>query len=266
MNAISHFNDIIDYIEENLTGDIDVAEMSRMAQMSVYEFRRVFSFAAGMSVSEYIRARRLSAAAEELGRASVTELALKYGYDTPSSFSRAFKEFHGVAPSAAGQGKAKMNRFTRISFDFRVTGGSMIRYEIIEDGGFYISGVTGLSDLNDTECCENVWNRFSFEDAQEPVYAAYFNSADGVECAIGARKEQEPEEGQYAFVPASRWVCFSMRGSDDEKVNAFYKNILLDFFQSGKLRKAERLPDLEVYPKDVEDEDFLWEIRIPIEA
>ena len=93
MNYISDFNGIADYIESHLDQPVSVEKMAEMAKMSVYEFRRIFSFAAGISVSEYLRRRRLSAAAEELlqGKKTVTELAQKYGYETSAPFPAPLK-------------------------------------------------------------------------------------------------------------------------------------------------------------------------------
>ncbi|MCL2774017.1 MAG: AraC family transcriptional regulator, partial [Oscillospiraceae bacterium] len=62
MDWIERLNNVVEYVEENLTSDIQIDELSKIAYCSVYEFSRVFSFAAGMSVSEYIRRRRLSQA------------------------------------------------------------------------------------------------------------------------------------------------------------------------------------------------------------
>ena len=268
MNAIEHFNDAIDYIEKHLTKEIDVGAMAKMAQMSIYEFRRVFSFAAGISLSEYIRRRRLSAAAQEMKTAaSVTEVALKYGYDTPSSFSRAFKEFHGISPSQFMQSGEKVNLFTRIGFDFQCTGGQLIRYEIREEDGFYVCGLTGMSSLEDTECCEDVWQQFNEQEPEnnEVLYAAYQNGENAVICTIGKRSVRKDEERNNIYIPPARWVCFQMRGSDDQKVNAFYKRILVDFFRSGHWKRAQGVPNLEIFPADMEADDFLWEICIPVE-
>ena len=100
MNNIDRFNEIIDYIEQHLTEEINTASLARLANMSVYEFRRIFAFIAGIPLGEYIRKRRLSAAAEELLSTdeTISSVAARYGYDSPASFSRSFKAFHGLSP------------------------------------------------------------------------------------------------------------------------------------------------------------------------
>ena len=270
MNGISDFNGIITYIEENLTGDLPVEEMAKQAKMSVYEFRRIFSFVAGIPISEYIRRRRLSAAAEEIVKenATVTSVALKYGYDNPSSFSRAFREFHGISPSEAMQKDAPLNLYTRLSFDLQVSGGREIRYVLRDEEAFGIRGYRGTSGREDTECCEAVWNEFYESGAaeaisgDEKIYAAYENGRNGVTCTIGTRTD--PGAGQIQ-IPACRWVCFSMNRTDDPAVNERYQSILFGWFRSSGYRRAEGIPNLEVYPADMEKEGFCWEIRFPIE-
>lgn len=93
----------LDYIEENLTGEIDVHDVAARAYVSAYHFQRVFSATFGMPLGEYVRCRRLTLAAQELAQGTkVIDMAVKYGYDSPDSFARAFRRFHGVLPSQAG--------------------------------------------------------------------------------------------------------------------------------------------------------------------
>lgn len=268
MNRISDFNGIVEYVERHLRSEISVEEMARLAALSVYEFRRIFSFVAGISVSEYVRRRRLSAAAEEIltAKVSVSELARKYGYDTPASFSRAFKEFHGISPTRAAEGKDPVRLYTKISFDLRISGGRELACRITEEGEFWLKGYSALSDQTDTECCEGVWNRFyaSGEGDKIPadgsIYAAYENRTEGVYCTVG----QRGTEGQI-HIPACRWACFPMNRTDDAFVNETYKTILYGWLKASGFRRAEGVPNLEVYPADMEREGFGWEIRIPLE-
>lgn len=274
MENINRFNDIINYIEDNFEKEIEIDVMAKAAQMSVYEFRRIFSFVAGVPVSEYIRKRRLSAAAEELmsGEKTVTEVALKYGYDSASSFSRAFKAFHGVAPTEISKSGSTINMYTRIGFDFSVKGGNDIPYRIICDSDFYICGLSEVSDIEDTECCEKVWNDFYEKDSDskiislcgDKIYAAYTNGTNSVNCCIGARCNEE--QGDCIYVPKSRWACFDIRGAEDEAVNKFYNDIVCRWLESGSYVRNDALPNIEVFPVDMEDDDFAWEIRIPIKV
>ncbi len=84
-------NRAVDYIENNLTGEIDLSVAARYACCSVWEFQRIFSFMAYVSVGEYIRRRRLALAAADIqsGNDKIIDIALRYGYDSPAAFSRA---------------------------------------------------------------------------------------------------------------------------------------------------------------------------------
>ena len=125
MDWIQGIQRAIDYVEENITKDIDFEEAAKRAYSSPFHFQRIFSILCGLSLGDYIRMRRLSLAGEELSRGSakIIDIALKYGYDTPESFSRAFTRFHGIAPSEAKHsGNVKI--FTPLSVKLSLTGGS----------------------------------------------------------------------------------------------------------------------------------------------
>lgn len=107
----------INYIEEHISEDIDYNEVAKAAYSSSYHFQRIFGIICGIPLGEYIRRRRLTLAGNELLRnnnAKITDIAYKYGYDTPESFSRAFTRFHGIKPSQAKKQRA-INTFPRLS-------------------------------------------------------------------------------------------------------------------------------------------------------
>lgn len=123
----------IDYIEENLAGEIDVDRAAARAYSSAFHFQRVFSILCGYTVGDYVRMRRLTLAGTELAKSDkkVIDVALKYGYDTPESFSRAFTRFHGIPPSAAKNG-GEIKSFSRISVKLILSGGNMMNYRIVK--------------------------------------------------------------------------------------------------------------------------------------
>ena len=127
MDWIQEIQRAIDYVEANLTEKIDIEEVAEKAYSSSFHFQRVFSVMCGFSIGDYVRMRRLSLAGEELskGNAKIIDVALKYGYDTPESFSRAFTRFHGVSPSDAKRG-GKVRIFTPLSVKLILTGGSKL--------------------------------------------------------------------------------------------------------------------------------------------
>ena len=131
----------IDYIEAHLTEDIDVHDVAAHAYISAFHFQRVFSAVCGLPFGEYIRRRRLTLAAQELmGGCKVIDAAMKYGYDSPDSFTRAFRRFHGVLPSQAGQPGVTLQSFAPMKIQMHQGGGTMLEYKIVEKAPFTVVG------------------------------------------------------------------------------------------------------------------------------
>ena len=132
MDWITGMQKAIDYIEENLTEEIDYEKVAAKSFSSSYHFQRVFSILCGYTLGEYIRLRRLTLAGAELtkGKEKVIDIALKYGYDSPDSFAKAFQKFHGITPSQARADGSKLKSFSRLSIKISLEGGTIMNYRI----------------------------------------------------------------------------------------------------------------------------------------
>ena len=141
MNWVTGMQKAIDYIEDHLTEPIDYEVVATQSFSSSYHFQRVFSILCRYTVGEYIRNRRLSLAGRELsaGNAKVIDIALKYGYESPDSFAKAFQKFHGILPSQARNG-GKLKSFSRLVLKFSLEGGNVMNYRIEEKGEMTITG------------------------------------------------------------------------------------------------------------------------------
>ena len=119
---LERMNAAISYIEKNLTDEIDYRQAARMACCSVHHFQRMFSFITNVPLSEYVRRRRLTLAAFELQgtNVKVVDLCLKYGYESPEAFSRAFQVFHGVSPTTARNTGVHLKAFPRMTFTISI--------------------------------------------------------------------------------------------------------------------------------------------------
>ena len=139
MNWIQGIQRAIDYVEENITEELDYEDVASQAFSSTFHFQRVFGILCGFSLGDYIRMRRLSLAGEELskGNAKIVDVAMKYGYDRPESFSRAFIRFHGITPSEAKHG-GKVRIFTPLSVKLILTGGNKMDYRIEKREAFQV--------------------------------------------------------------------------------------------------------------------------------
>ena len=142
MDWITGLQKAIDYIEKHLTEEIDYKKVAAESFSSSYHFQRVFSILCGYTLGEYIRLRRLSLAGAELasGKEKVIDVALKYGYDSPDSFAKAFQKFHGIPPSQARADGKILKSFSRLSIKISLEGGSTMNYRIEEKDEIILTG------------------------------------------------------------------------------------------------------------------------------
>lgn len=142
MDWIMGLQNAVNYIEDNLTGTIDYDAVAAQSFSSSYHFQRVFSILCGFTVGEYIRCRRLSLAGAELAAsdAKVIDIALKYGYESPDSFAKAFQKFHGILPSQAKNNGSNLKSFSRLVLKFSLEGGTIMNYRIEEKDEMIFTG------------------------------------------------------------------------------------------------------------------------------
>ena len=142
MDTLTSMNKALEYIEENLTDELDYSQISKIAFCSGYHFKRMFSFLAGISLAEYIRRRRLTLAAIELKNKNlrIIDIAVKYGYISADSFSRAFQNLHGILPSEARKEDAQIKAYPKMTFQLSIKGGNEMNYKIVEKQSFKIVG------------------------------------------------------------------------------------------------------------------------------
>ncbi|MCU6712108.1 AraC family transcriptional regulator [Paenibacillus sp. J5C_2022] len=136
-------NKAVDYIEEHLADKIDYGEAAKIVGCSMHHFQRIFPYMANVSLSEYVRRRRLTLAAYELQNSGVKviDLALKYGYDSPEAFARAFQKLHGTTPSAARSSGVRLQAYSPITFQITVRGVEGMNYRIEQLDQFSVVGI-----------------------------------------------------------------------------------------------------------------------------
>lgn len=166
----------ITYMEAHLMEDINYEDVAKQVHTSSYEFHRAFSFLTGMTANTYIRNRRLSLAAREIVEtdAKITDIAMKYGYETPESFTKAFTRFHGIAPRFARESLAKLVLFNPLVIKITVEGGKSMDYRIVQtEGQRFIAAVRSFRNeiINDDENHEipDFWGVCHDEHLAEPI-------------------------------------------------------------------------------------------------
>ena len=132
MNWIERLNTAINYMEENMAGELNFSKIAKVADCSTYHFQRMFIYMTDIPLSEYIRRRQMTLAVADLKKdgAKVIDVALKYGYDSPSGFNRAFQSVHGIAPSLVKHDGVAVKSYPPISFQISIKGVDGLNYRI----------------------------------------------------------------------------------------------------------------------------------------
>lgn len=288
MNWIQGIQRAIDYVEANITEEIDFEEAARQAYSSSFHFQRVFGILCGFSFGDYIRMRRLSLAGEELskGNAKIIDIALKYGYDTPESFSRAFTRFHGIAPSEAKRG-GRVRIFIPLSVKLTLTGGSKMDYRIEKRDAFQVvckrKRVGKPQSAEATQEITGMWQEFGADGTmgrliaclpETPVmkgllgicFSSELNAEQfpyGIGVEYDGRKVDDDLE--IVTIPANTYAVFTSRGKMPDAFIETYHRIVTEFFpQSSQYEYAENV-EFEVYSsEDVSDPDYRCEIWIAV--
>ena len=164
MELYDRFKHIIGYIEENIADCISYEVMAGFLHCSVYELSRVFPYITGVSLSEYIRKRKLSQAVFDIqsNRQSIIDVAQRYGYESQSSFSRAFRDLHGVSPTEVRKPGTSIEIYPMLTLQIQIKGAEGMKFRIVEAGNFTIVGLKGLSyiDCDQKEGLNDIWNEF----------------------------------------------------------------------------------------------------------
>ena len=146
MDWIKAIEEAIAYIEENITGDLTVERIAREVHVSAFYFQKGFSMLCGYTVGEYIRKRRLSLAGNELvsSNVKIVDLAVKYGYDSADSFTRAFTRFHESTPTEVRRNSAALRSFAPLHIKLSLEGGTVMEYRIEEKPAFKVKGISKM--------------------------------------------------------------------------------------------------------------------------
>ena len=265
MQWLNKLSEAIDYIEDNLDGDISYDEAAKIACCSTYYFQRMFSYVVGIPLSEYIRQRRMTKAAFELqmNNARVMDIGSKYGYTSPTAFNRAFQSIHGVAPTTARMEGTKLKSYLPISFSVKVTGGESMNYRIEKKDPLRIVGVKVPLKREFEENFEIVpkfWDETLKNDKISPICqlsnqdpngilgVTIYQNSEEIYYYIAASTDEVAPENMFEYeIPAATWVIFDCNGRFPESIQTIFKRFLTEWLPFSQYKYAE-LPDIEVYP------------------
>ncbi len=265
MEWLKNLSSAIEYIEDNLDKEISYEEAARIACCSTYYFQRLFSYVAGISLSEYIRRRRMSQAAFELQRTDkkVLDVALKYGYTSPTSFNRAFQSVHGITPAAAKNKGSILNAYPPIRFSVKITGGSAMSYRITETGTIRFVGIRIplTEDMEENQrTVPGFWKEtlgkkqfsdiclLSDEHPKGILGISVYHDPENIFYYIAAATSKEAPAGMFEYeIPAATWAVFENDGRFKENVQDVFKRFYTEWLPFSGYEYAG-LPDIEVYP------------------
>ena len=287
MNWIRSFQQSIDYIEDHLTEKLSVDRIAREMNISAFYYQKIFTIICGLSVGEYIRGRRLTNAGSELASADskIIDIALKYGYDTPEGFARAFLKFHGSTPSAVRRG-APARSFARLSVTISMKGGNIMDYRIESTKAFKVlekREVHSVSEDQNNRTIPEFWERAHKDGTIEKLIAASSGKTNiyGI-CYANPHKDEStfdysiaveydgtssiPEGFTVNEIPARTWAVFPCSGAMPEAIQELWHRICTEFFPSSSYEPTYEM-DIEVYTDgDMTSDSYRSEIRVPVKT
>lgn len=277
MNNLKHMKDAIDYIEEHLDKDIDYKKVAQVALSSEYHFQRMFAFIVGISLSEYVRRRRLTLAGFDLqnSREKILDLAIKYGYKSPDAFSRAFTAMHGILPSKARIKGTCLKAYPRIAVSISLKGVKEMNYRIEQKEAFSVVGIKKRFSYTDglgenigrmwAETSEEIMNKIaSFGNEYVGVYSGMYEDHT-TDYYIGTiTSEKPPKELSQLDIASHTWAVFEITGPLPTAMAEIWGRIFSEWFPTSDYEHAEA-PELEWYSKgDLSSVDYKSEIWIPV--
>ena len=286
MNLATGIQKSINYIEEHITDELDLADIAKQAACSPYYFQKIFGILCDITVGEYIRNRRLTLAGSELKKPNVKviDTALKYGYESPESFTRAFTRFHGITPTEAKRAGSKLRSFSRFKVQIILKGGNSMNYNIVKKDAFTVlEKVEQHSSVNEQNLnsVPRFWSR-AHSDGTIPTLLK--NSADNTYifgiCYDQGQQNAEtfyygisvvcapdtvaPEGFRVNTIPARTWVVAECTGPMPYAIQQLWRELCTEFFPTSDYTPTYEMA-IEAYPDgNMSSPDYKSQIWIPI--
>ncbi len=277
MDWIQRLNTAIGYIEENLDGEIDYEVLGQRAGCTAYQFQRMFCYMAGVNLAEYIRRRRMSRAVADLqsSDAKILDIALKYGYHSPTAFNRAFQSLHGVPPSQVKNPAARLISYPPISFKIIIKGAEEMEYRIENKEAFRIVGL-GMPLSGEMEENFRTIPQKWIQAGQDGTLQTLCGIMEGMG-VLGVSEMTPGCQGRYyiavpsskplpagmeeATIPAATWAIFQGEGAP-QSIQALQSRIMTEWFPSSGYEFG-KAPDIEVY-LDNDPVTSHYEVWVPV--
>ena len=282
MNWTKIIEDAIRFIEENITEDLTVGRIAQEVNTSAFYFQKGFSMLCGYTVGEYVRMRRLSLAGEELTSSDikVIDLAMKYGYDSADSFTKAFTRFHGSTPTDVRQNGASIKAFAPLHIKLTLDGGNTMEYRIEKKPAFKVMGVSKIVGYgNGYSEIPKFWDEV-FAKPDNKIMGVYGVCLDdeimGDEfrymIADDYNEEMAKAEGfEVKEIPARTWAVFPCRGAMPQALQNVNTQVFNEWLPASNYEIAggfniEFYTDETKYALGAQDPEYYSEIWVPVKA
>ncbi|SHN69756.1 AraC family transcriptional regulator [Desulfitobacterium chlororespirans] len=283
MGWIEGISDAINYIEDNITEELTIDNIAKQAFVSSFYFQKGFAMLCGFTVGEYIRQRRLTLAGSELVSTDgkIIDIALKYGYDSPDSFTKAFLRFHGVTPTAVRKDGAMIKTFAPLKIKFSLEGGFIMDYRIIEKEAFTIMGISKVFkyDTAGTEI-PKFWTEH-YQTGKNKIVCGMYGvcvdesmGSDEFEYLIAddyASSSELPDGFITKVIPKHSWAVFACKGAMPQSLQNTNQKIFSEWLPNCKDYEIaagyniEMYTNIADYPNGNQDENYYSEIWIPVQ-
>lgn len=277
MDWIERLNHAIMYIEQHLMEDLDYEVIADISGCPFYYFQKVFLYMANVTVHEYIRCRRLSLAAVELQKNNekVIDVSSKFGYESPTAFNRAFKKFHGTAPSSLKKKNTSFKAYPPIRFAVSIQGGQALNFRIAEKEAFRILGITCPLDRNlenNFKTIPNVWDQALADGTLSKLNAMMNGEPRGLlgvsvhhtddwKYFIAVSSDKESGSFESCEIPSCTWAVFEGTGTNISLQN-LERRVITEWLPTSGYEYAD-IPDIEVYIK-ADPQDAVYEYWLPV--
>ena len=275
---IERLNDAVGYIEEHLTEEIDYERLGKIACCSSYHFQRMFTYMAGVPLSEYIRRRRMSLAAVDLQSTGIKiiDVAGKYGYNSPTAFNRAFQSVHGIAPSAVKNEGVSVKSFPPVSFKLIVKGVEEMNYRIETKAAFRIVGVSVPLEKDiekNFAVIPRKWQETAVNGTLQKLTGLMDTQPMGVlgvstcndtepwRYYIAVASSQTDRDLEEYTVPAATWAVFPGAGTN-QSIQELERRIVTEWLPTSGYEYGNA-PDVEVY-LNPDPQNAQYEVWIPV--
>ncbi|MBN2797049.1 MAG: AraC family transcriptional regulator [Clostridia bacterium] len=279
MIALDTLSESLRYIEEHLEDTLSLQSIADVAHYSPFHYQRLFQMLTGQTLFDYIRNRRLSQAARALltEQVKIIDLSLRYGYESPEAFTRAFKKLYDVTPSQVKKESLVLKYYPKLEIQVHLKAEEPLRYKIVDMDALYLKGNQITFTAN--EIMEGKAYSMFWRKQKEPLKGLMKIHQTNLQVGAGAYRKENPDlydaivgcfvkdESQAdLIVPPTKWCVFYGKGPLQETLHNLWSRIFLEWFPKTSFQHSGQT-EIEIFPVgDSSSEQYTYEVWIPLRS